>query len=274
MFVTTLVCLAAATVVSLRDDWQFAKNVQTVMSLALCVTFPAMLAGGVMQARGYARTCFIAALVPTLVPLVMVCDCVWVAVLDIHYFQKNGVQWSPVPPIKLWKALSALRQPSAVLWAMTPCSCIASLCLHWLLRFEGRRHQTTLAESRLVACLALLGTVVVGCELAADWAMEFRVGADVRGLVSTFLSLLLTAFLAVGAVHGRAYSRPFFLGGSVPILAAMAYSYGVVTSTAYIPRAEIGWRIGGHLGPPLATAASWAAGVLFGLACVLFHWLF
>jgi hypothetical protein len=272
MFVMALLGMAAATIVELPEEKKLAFVTQGLVRVALCVAFPAMLLAGAVSARGYVRSMCIGGFVAAAVPLVTVFAAVYGAFA--HLFLKTFAQRLHDIFLGLW----FLRRLLAVLWALIPCASFACLSLHWLWReHEPTREKKTTLSASTVIRIALTALAAFCAAMAAVYKVR-GVGliVDTQNLLMIALTVVFPSLLAVGAVQASGYWRTFCVGG------AFSATFALVLICTRL----FGYVAGFDSPTPwsivlvcltqerLSTAALWASASLFGLACVLFHWLF
>ncbi|MGH7136686.1 MAG: hypothetical protein ACREHD_13165, partial [Pirellulales bacterium] len=274
LFVTAMVCLAAATLHRAPPkDWYggdqqwgelgFAVHVQAWLRLAACVVFPAALIAAAAARGGYSRAFCLGALLPAGVPLLLVL-----------YGTAGILEFTNV--FRGYAVLShMLSERIGALWLCAPCVGFVCVVIRWFLSMS--RQGDAYSRRRFIVRASFMSLVA----LCASWAivalpssatptgnqrMFMRdTGPSVHGVFTLavvkvtppgvwrqiplrmLLCLVLPAVLGVGAVEGRGIVRAFWASGLLPALVPATLVSGVDLVTHPIdgrwePAAMFEWR--------------------------------
>jgi hypothetical protein len=150
MFVMVMVCLAAATATPLPrpspmslppdaaggggagwEEYGFAIHAQSWLRLAACIAFPAVFTAGANVRRGYLKTFCLGAILPSAMPLWLVCCAVSTSLFAEFRFDEV-IESYAVNAYVLAKLI-------AFFWVCAPCVGLACVFFRWFLRVGNAR---------------------------------------------------------------------------------------------------------------------------------------
>ncbi|HVA46474.1 MAG TPA: hypothetical protein VNH11_08880 [Pirellulales bacterium] len=273
LFVTLMVCLAAATLSEPPAERTLANHVQGSLRIALCVALPAMLVAGAAQRGGYARSFCIGGLFPALAGLALVCtgSNAYLANVD-EYLEHLGNRGWPVILGGLWKSLPGMRHVIALTWILIPCSGCATVFLHRLFRLNEQENQldSEATGPRSLVRMALVAAISVGLVvLASGRPPAPAFAASAQALLRVALSMASPGMLTLGAVHSRGCFRTFCVGAALQSFAGSVLMCETLFQDTEHNSSDASWLLREHY----AFAVVWASAPLFGLACVFVHLL-
>lgn len=262
LFVTAVVCLAAAAVAPLSpppkpdgwgwEDLGFAIHAQALVRLSACTLFPAMVTAGIFSRHRPLRTFCIAAFPPMALPLILICFNAAITLMYAPVIRFND-------SIKPFQAAAwGWKDRIAGLWMCAPCIGFSGLCFRWILALDDEAassfRRNFLVRFVVVAVVAL-GSAAVMLKLEPDEHVSFLASLT----IATALCLLLPALLGVVVVEGSGGFRAFSAGALLPALIPL-----FLLCDAGIRIMD--WRY--------SIVTLWALMPVSGLACLFFYWLF
>lgn len=276
LFVTAMVCLAAATFhrappkewLGGDEQWEelgFAVHVQARLRLAVCVVFPSALVAAAVARGGYGRAFCLGALLPAAIPLVLVSS-------TAVYLRGGAV-------VEVFMYLSVvshmLSERIAALWLSMPCVGFVRVVADWFLPMPSKWDAA--ARQSFLVRVALM-TAVAGCASAAIIALPTsapQIGASANVWhqlpFRLLLSLALPAVLGVGAVQHRGFVRAFCASGLLPALVPAV----LVSGSEFLESQFDGqWESAQMFECRYFILTMWVLVPLFGLTAVFFYWLF
>ena len=270
LFVTAMVCLAAATARLSPSDasstQRVAVQLQSYLRLAECLLFPAILTAWAVAKGGRSRTFCLGAILPAAMPMILVC------------FYSSALRHNPFTerPASVMEELSMVSffwvERITAFWVCALLAGISAVFFRWFLP-TGEVHSAEARQSLIVR-----SSLVVGLWTIASLAMIALPDSSQEGLsilrqvpIRLILCLVFPAMLAPGAVEGRGNRRAFCVCALFPALAPalLAQVSDAVAEPAYgrwEPSLLYDWRY--------FIVAMWAMALVFGLAALFIHWLF
>lgn len=271
LIASMMVCLAATTIVEVPGEQRLAAIAQAAIQMALCTIFPSFLVAGALVTGGYERTLCIGGLFAALVPPAAVFDPIFGLIAE-HWLQ---TAWEPFDTFE--HGLRFLRRPFAVIWAMIPCASYACFLVHRLWRQDDHAREMTTVSAAQIQSRAVLTAVAAGFAATAAVGIQGHgLFADVQKPLMIGLTVVFPALLVMGAVEGTGRFRMVCIGGALPATFALTLMCIWLGRTVYYFDSAADWSsaVACLTQQRLSTAALWACAPPFGMACVLFHWLF
>lgn len=246
-------------------------DAQNLLIVTFIVVFPALLVAGAVQANGPFRTFCLGAALPSVFPLILVCDSL---VRNVAQFD-SPTDWS----ITL-ACLSVERYSTAGFCVCAPLFGLACVCLHRLLeRWAAKEKDSDAVLFRPNAKELWLLATVMGC-LAAGTIIQLpaerELAAISQGAIRMAICIMFPSFLLAGAVVTRSYARTLCIGGlfaaSVPLATAFGPLFDVIANhwLQTVPKPLDAFAHGlGFLRRPFAVM--WALTPCAAYACFFVH---
>ncbi|HEX7380251.1 MAG TPA: hypothetical protein VF278_24255 [Pirellulales bacterium] len=282
LVVTTLVCLAAATVNEPPENEQLLRGALALLRAALCVTFSAALTLGAMRADGYLKSFYIGGAVAAALPLLVLVE---VAARSIRYaVPLTDLDLLSDLMTRFVKKSSPHRWWFVMLWTSVPGLSLATAGFDRMFRFSGRGEDVLGAPTaRRLAFRSALSIVVATCvtALVAIPTPGYEPILILQSLLAAYLGLFFVGALLVGAVQASGYFKTFCVGGALPALFALQWVildyfmnmfYGLPSDT---PLSLSLWlrSFGFDYAMRLILAAHWAMIPVLGAAFVACDWI-